>query len=82
MQEFWVKLMESENVTAKDVAPAEDGVVLSELREKIWSVISFDKCHVSGLSYDDAVDEMKRLQDQKVSGLCIITDEAASRLKS
>jgi hypothetical protein len=46
----------------------------------MWSVISFDRCEASGLTYKAAVEKITELESQKVSGLCIVTDEAASRV--
>jgi hypothetical protein len=52
----------------------------SELDMPIWSVVSFDRCEASGLTYSEAAQKLAELDSQKVSGLCIITDEAASRV--
>jgi hypothetical protein len=53
----------------------------SELVEPQWSVISFEKCEAANLSYTDAMQKLADLTEQKVSGLCIVTDEAAGRIK-
>ena len=52
----------------------------NELREAIWSVISFEKCEASGLTYTEAEQKLSELEAQKVSGLCIVTDETAARI--
>lgn len=52
----------------------------SELRESIWSVVSFEKCEASGLTYAEAEQKIKELETRNVSGLCIVTDEAADRI--
>jgi hypothetical protein len=52
----------------------------TELESPMWSVISFDRCEASGLTYKAAVEKITELESQKVSGLCIVTDEAASRV--
>lgn len=52
----------------------------SELAENIWSVITFDETAASGLTYNEAVKLRTKLEAEKVSGLCIITDEAAARM--
>lgn len=52
----------------------------SELDEPIWSVVSFDRCEASGLTYAAAAQKMAELDAGKVSGLCVVTDEAASRI--
>jgi hypothetical protein len=46
-----------------------------------WSVVSFEKSVASNLTYDKAIEKLNELAAQKISGLCIITDEAAERLK-
>lgn len=60
----------------------EKEIVLSELHQNVWSVVSFEKCIKGNLTYDEALAEMERLKAEKVSGLCIITDEAAERIKN
>jgi hypothetical protein len=52
----------------------------NELREAFWSVVSFEKCEASGLTYVEAEQKMAELYAQKVSGLCIVTDETAARI--
>jgi hypothetical protein len=54
----------------------------SELDAPIWSVISFDRCEAAGLSYAEAAKKLSELEAKKISGLCIVTDEAASRVGS
>lgn len=53
---------------------------LAELQEPRWSVISFAKPEASSLTYTQAEQKMKELEAQKVSGLCIVTDEVAARM--
>lgn len=52
----------------------------SELRAPVWSVVSFEKCEASGLTYAQAEQKLSELEAQKISGLCIVTDEAAARI--
>jgi len=52
----------------------------SELSEPRWSVVSFESCAASSLTYEQATEKLAELEAQKVSGLCIITDEAAVRI--
>jgi len=52
-----------------------------ELRETRWSVISFAKSESSGLTYTQAEQKIKELEAQKISGLCIVTDEVAMRMR-
>jgi hypothetical protein len=61
-------------------AAAAENDVSSELGEPRWSVVSFESVAVHGLTYADAKTWLEKLQKQNVSGLCIITDEAAARM--
>lgn len=72
--------METQTAQQTEVAPTENEAVLSELHQPIWSVVSFEEVIKNGLTYDEALNEMERLISEKVSGLCIITDEASARL--
>lgn len=64
-----------ENIqAAKDALPFP-----SELDQPRWSVVTSDELAASGLSYAEA----RRLVEQmsgEVSGLCIVTNEAAAKL--
>lgn len=53
-----------------------------ELLLPIWSVVSFDKCEASGLSYDEAAKLLTKLDAEKIAGLTLVTDEAAARLRT
>ena len=52
----------------------------SELDLPMWSVVSFDKCEASGLTYAAASKLMAEKEAARVYGLCIVTDEAAERV--
>jgi len=52
----------------------------SELQAPVWSVISFDRREAGGLTYAEAERQLAELETQKVSGLCIVTDEVAARI--
>jgi hypothetical protein len=52
---------------------------MSELLEPRWSVVSERGCEASGVNYDEAARLVRRLRDDKIHGLCIISDEAARR---
>ena len=45
--------------------------------ERRWAVISEHGCEADDLTYDEAVELMRRLKDERVHGLCIVTNEAA-----
>ncbi len=55
--------------------------VLSELDLPQWSVVSFDICEAAGLTYAEAVRRLIEKETAGVYGLCILTDEAAARVK-
>jgi hypothetical protein len=52
----------------------------SELNEPRWSVVSFESVAVRGLTYRDAKSWLEKLEKQNISGLCVVTDEAAARI--
>jgi hypothetical protein len=52
---------------------------MSELTERQWAVLSERGCEAMGLTYAQALDMMRALQREKVSGLSVITDAAARR---
>jgi hypothetical protein len=52
----------------------------SELDEARWSVVSFDQIEAGGLTYRQAAELMSLLDGHGISGLCVITDEAAARM--
>ena len=64
-------------------APAEDEMVEeleSDFTNNLWSVVTFEECAASGLTYPEAMAKMAELRTENVSGLCIVTDEAAARI--
>jgi hypothetical protein len=52
---------------------------MSELTENRWAVLSERGCEAVGLPYTEALDLMRSLARERVSGLSIITDGAARR---
>jgi hypothetical protein len=52
----------------------------SELNERRWAVLSERGREESGLSYAEASGLVARLRGERLSGLCVVTDEAASHL--
>jgi hypothetical protein len=52
---------------------------MSELTEPRWAVLSERGCEATALTYEQAIERMRALQREKVSGLSIITDAAARR---
>ena len=70
---------ESDDLQDKEAAAE---MFLSELAALCWSVVSFEKCEAGNLTYEQAEVKLRELAALKVSGLCIITDEAAKRIES
>jgi hypothetical protein len=54
----------------------------SELENEKWSVLSERGCEQSGLTHEEARRLVHRLGGEGRHGLCIVTDEAASRIAS
>ena len=54
----------------------------SELESGKWSVISERGCEASSLTHEEARRLVHRLGGEGRHGLCIISDEAASRMMS
>ena len=52
---------------------------MGELDEAQWAVVSERGCEASGLKYREALELMRRLAGEKVSGLAVVTDAAARR---
>lgn len=53
---------------------------LSELDLPQWSVVSFDACEASGLTYAAAVEHLNEKEAAGVYGLCIVTDDVAAKV--
>jgi hypothetical protein len=51
----------------------------SELDEPIWAVVSFERIEASSLTYPQATEKMQELDAKNITGLCIVTVEAAAR---
>jgi hypothetical protein len=52
---------------------------MSELSDQHWAVISERGVESSGLKYEEARQLLRRLEGEKVFGLCIVTAQAAAR---
>jgi hypothetical protein len=53
---------------------------MSELNERRWAVISERGREAEGLAYAEAGALAQKLRGEKLSGLCVVTDAAASHL--
>jgi len=67
-------------VSPKENAPDGEPLPFSEFDMPRWSVITSDECAASNLSYADAVRLVAQMS-QKSHGLCIVTDEAAGKMR-
>jgi hypothetical protein len=56
------------------------GEAASELELPLWSIVTFEDVAMRGLSYEEALKWLEKLNAQNISGLCIVTDEAAARI--
>ena len=67
-----------------EIAPAveavSDEIFPSELNDSRWSVISFEKCEATNLTYHEAAQKAQELATNGVSGLCVVTNEAAQKV--
>jgi len=61
-----------------DSPPAEP---ICELDEPRWSVVSFQGIEAGGLAYYQASALVHELDSHGVAGLCLVTDEAAARIR-
>ena len=53
---------------------------VTELEDRRWAVISFDKVEGGNLTYEAASRLLADLDAKGVTGLCIVTDHVAARL--
>jgi hypothetical protein len=52
----------------------------TELDQPHWAVVSFERVEAAGMTYAQAVEKLQELDENGVSGLCIVTDAAALRI--
>lgn len=71
------KKVENKKSNSSDASGANS---IGELNEPRWSVVSFESRAAGSLTYEQAAEKLAELAAEKVSGLCIITDEAAERI--
>ena len=53
---------------------------MSELAQPRWAVISERGCEATGLPHADAARLVRALKEERVRGLCVVTDRAARPL--
>ncbi|HZI19695.1 MAG TPA: hypothetical protein VEY09_13985 [Pyrinomonadaceae bacterium] len=54
---------------------------MGELDERRWAVVSERGREAAGLTYAEALGLERELKGEKISGLCIVTDDAARHLR-
>jgi hypothetical protein len=52
----------------------------NELDEPRWSVVSFERCEASHLTFAQAAEKMSELDAAGVAGLCLVTDDVGARV--
>jgi hypothetical protein len=72
--------MKKKKEKKSEEVPAVEQTEKSELELPVWSVVTFEKTAASGLTYAEAAEVLEKLKAEKVSGLCVVTDEAAARM--
>lgn len=79
-----LKMKGDESIAAEstddDGPQAASEPVESPLDQPIWAVVSFEKVEASAMAYPQAEQLMAALDEQRVAGLCIVTDDAAERM--
>jgi hypothetical protein len=45
-----------------------------------WAVISFARCEAASLTYRQAAEKLAELESQRITGLCIVSNDVANRL--
>lgn len=61
---------------------AEERIPASELEERCWAVVSFERVEISRLTHAQANEAMSELSTRGVAGLCLVTMDVASRVRS
>ena len=54
---------------------------MGELGEQRWAVISERGCEAQSLPHAEAAALVRRLRGERISGLCVVTNDAAERLQ-
>lgn len=70
--------MSSEEEKPEQEEPVEE---TNDLREPFWAVIAFDGPIAKGLTYDEAMEKISGISEEKKPGLCVVTNEVAERMR-
>lgn len=81
LDDFFEIAAEQDALDQRESEPILPPTPACELDEPRWSVVSFDQLEAGGLNYRQAAKLMNELNFHGISGLCIVTDEAASRIR-
>ena len=68
----------NESAAEEIAAAGEDSA--GELDRAYWSIVTFENVAATNLTYAEALEWMEKLKKENISGLCIVTDEAAARI--
>lgn len=74
------KRKKSEEISQVDENALSRAEIETELRQPLWSVVSFEQCAAKNLTYVEAEQKIAELEEQDVSGLCLVTDAVAERI--
>ncbi|MEZ5305995.1 MAG: hypothetical protein R2684_02495 [Pyrinomonadaceae bacterium] len=55
---------------------------LPELEDKIWAVLSFEDVIGSSLTYDEASEMIRVAETKRLSGLCVVTNDVAAKVRA
>ena len=81
-EEFLETLVSGEEAHPEPVPDASAPQSLTcELDEPRWAVVSFEQTEAGGLTYRQAALLQAELELNNVTGLCIVTSEAAKRIR-
>ena len=72
--------MTAKGKKAKDRAAVNTESAPDGLDAPVWSLISFEKRIAKKLTYAEAEQKLAKLEAEKITGLCIVSDEAAARI--
>jgi len=61
---------------------AEERMSASELEDRCWAVVSFERVEISRLTHAQADAAISELASRGITGLCLVTMDVASRVRS
>jgi len=73
--------MSEQGTKQQQMPEATQNEMQSELDQPLWTVVSFARREADGLTYFEAERKLAELDSAGVSGLCIVTLDAAGRVR-